>query len=1017
MGRRKSLLKKAGALGLAVALAVSPMSVMAEEMSGMEAQQSEETADGEALEDGQESQSGQDGLEVSSGVSSEENIRTDIQEQDKLTQNKESADDQNSGDEADLPDDQNKQKETDGVRKSVDEGVNALADGQFDTTAPVIEGVTFDQNGQTLDYTEDVKITVQAYDVDSGIKEVGAYLMFDDDADFTGDHAVYSVTFEKAGDNSYTGTYSLENVDYTNGAFYQIWAVDQNGNRTDYDTMDEQLNYKYNFGINPKPIGEITISNLTADKESGGTLKDGEWVQFTFDLKMEDESILESGLIYLKFRHESGEETAFSAWQDAQTGKYVVNFQNYSWITPGSWTLESAYYQKTYDSDKETPVTIVNMPSFSYVLEGQEDSTAPVIDSIKLDKQGQMLTAGETVNIEMKASDDVALNTDSAYIEIRPIGNIEISDSMIMLGWDESEQVFQGSFEVTEDTYPTEWYVSYASVNDSAGNFAEGYTWYDDSPYYFQVRNGNTFVNPTYTVNASFMALDENGRWTTVDSKTAENAERRSTYSEVGITAPEAPEYPGLTFQGWSTYYGEEFDPDTEITGAMYEVYYAVYDKAPVSVSYVYFDSEGYRVYDTEVSLVSKDTAVKDALTGKTEKQEPDETFPGLNFTGWDWDHSYDENAPVGDRLDVYAWASYDKAIVRFLAHDVFKAPENLTRLPEEREMEMVYCVAVDRDSKVKIPTKGTWVVNIMPEETEAGEITAFDAERTIYGYLGEGGSAVVPEDPDEPAVTPPGVTMPDEEIDSLVEAVQSVPEGGGLTVDMGNATVVSHEVLEAAKGKDVTIELNMGDYTWTLNGKDIVAQNLKDINLEVKLHTDGIPSKTVQELAGDDPAMQISLTHEGSFGFQATLTINAGREYAGKYGNLYWYDSNERMVFVDAGVIQPNGEISLVFSHASDYVLVMSDQADGEVQPGAGKPSADGNGGSDNENDTKQENVSVETRPSKMSDTDKVQNIQRDSAGSVKTGDDASVILPLILCIISATIAGAVVFGRRKSR
>ena len=122
-------------------------------------------------------------------------------------------------------------------------------------------------------------------------------------------------------------------------------------------------------------------------------------------------------------------------------------------------------------------------------------------------------------------------------------------------------------------------------------------------------------------------------------------------------------------------------------------------------------------------------------------------------------------------------------------------------------------------------------------------------------------------------------------------------------------------------------------------------------------------------------------------------------------------------MVFVDAGVIQPNGEISLVFSHASDYVLVMSDQADGEVQPGAGKPSADGNGGSDTENDTKQENVSVETRPSKMSDTDKVQNIQRDSAGSVKTGDDASVILPLILCIISATIAGAVVFGRRKSR
>ena len=44
---------------------------------------------------------------------------------------------------------------------------------------------------------------------------------------------------------------------------------------------------------------------------------------------------------------------------------------------------------------------------------------------------------------------------------------------------------------------------------------------------------------------------------------------------------------------------------------------------------------------------------------------------------------------------------------------------------------------------------------------------------------------------------------------------------------------------------------------------------------------------KQSSKLAGDNPTQQLSLTHEGDFGFTATLTMNAGAEYAGKNGNL----------------------------------------------------------------------------------------------------------------------------------
>lgn len=184
-----------------------------------------------------------------------------------------------------------------------------------------------------------------------------------------------------------------------------------------------------------------------------------------------------------------------------------------------------------------------------------------------------------------------------------------------------------------------------------------------------------------------------------------------------------------------------------------------------------------------------------------------------------------------------------------------------------------------------------------------------------------------------QPAVEEkPVVKMAEEKIVETVAAIAQAKEGDKVKVEMNGATVVSKDILKEAKAKGVDVVLQMEGYSWTIDAKDIKGMNLEDINLEVNLHAEAIPSKQLSKLAGDNPVTQISLTHEGNFGFTATLSFNLGSEYKDKFGNLYWYDSTGKMIFIDSGLIDADGNVDLTFSHASDYAIVMKDTDDAET-------------------------------------------------------------------------------------
>lgn len=184
-----------------------------------------------------------------------------------------------------------------------------------------------------------------------------------------------------------------------------------------------------------------------------------------------------------------------------------------------------------------------------------------------------------------------------------------------------------------------------------------------------------------------------------------------------------------------------------------------------------------------------------------------------------------------------------------------------------------------------------------------------------------------------------PAVKLDEEVITQKVEEVQNAEEGTAFVIEMTKedgevATEVPVAVLEAVRGKDVNIVLDMGGYSWTINGQDVLATDLSAINLEVTMDTEAVAPSIVEKLAGGEPARQISLTHNGDFGFKASLTINVGNEHEGEFGNLYYHDSNGKLVFMNAGQVDADGNVSLDFSHASDYVVVVGrDRTEEESQ------------------------------------------------------------------------------------
>ena len=229
---------------------------------------------------------------------------------------------------------------------------------------------------------------------------------------------------------------------------------------------------------------------------------------------------------------------------------------------------------------------------------------------------------------------------------------------------------------------------------------------------------------------------------------------------------------------------------------------------------------------------------------------------------------------------------------------------------------------------------------------------------------------------------------------DALQENQDQTDGPATVSVGMNGATVVPGDIFDSIKGQDINVAFDMGDgITWTVNGMDITADQMKDIDLGVTTGADAgqsIPVDVINNVTGERYSMNLSLAYDGEFGFRAVLTVNMDQKNAGLYANLFYYneDSGE-LEFICAGEIGTDGNVDLTFSHASDYVVVI------DAQP--------------------MDVANADTTAVDASDD--TEDAQQAGAAAVASGQNSGTMIWIVLLVIAVILAGAGIVLVKKGK
>ena len=167
-----------------------------------------------------------------------------------------------------------------------------------------------------------------------------------------------------------------------------------------------------------------------------------------------------------------------------------------------------------------------------------------------------------------------------------------------------------------------------------------------------------------------------------------------------------------------------------------------------------------------------------------------------------------------------------------------------------------------------------------------------------------------------------------------ILDELENAENGDQITIDMGEETEVPAEIFATIAGKDVDVIFDLGDVQWSASGENIPTDAaFTDLDLGVALGTSGIPVNVINTITGEVGTVQITLAHNGDFGFTLTLTAPLGKENAGYWANLYHYDEEaEAMNFEAAAKIDETGSVTIPFSHASQYAIVIDEHSHATV-------------------------------------------------------------------------------------
>ncbi len=117
---------------------------------------------------------------------------------------------------------------------------------------------------------------------------------------------------------------------------------------------------------------------------------------------------------------------------------------------------------------------------------------------------------------------------------------------------------------------------------------------------------------------------------------------------------------------------------------------------------------------------------------------------------------------------------------------------------------------------------------------------------------------------------------------DKEADAIKNADPKAVLSVKMDESGILPTNILEALKGTDKKLVLDMGNgIKWIINGADISKIPSKDIDMSVTVGGNAVPENVIKNSnLGKDvkKTLQVSLGHDGEFGFKPVLSLEIGK-------------------------------------------------------------------------------------------------------------------------------------------
>ncbi|MBD5141475.1 MAG: hypothetical protein HDT25_08690 [Ruminococcus sp.] len=314
----------------------------------------------------------------------------------------------------------------------------------------------------------------------------------------------------------------------------------------------------------------------------------------------------------------------------------------------------------------------------------------------------------------------------------------------------------------------------------------------------------------------------------------------------------------------------------------------------------------------TLVSITLKDASGNVLLTVPGSGEEEGGMFD--IYVEWD-------NLVVGESSEAYAYVTYTEDGTTV---DVANSVDNAEDFSWTIENESVATVSENGVFTAVAPGRTNFHVMYFNENIEDGFIDLVDE----IVVTAESAPAPAPSTPSTSTSTTSPNPAPVSST-TVVDMILATPDGGNGTVTLGSSTKLDKVAMEALATKgDVTVKFNVaGGAYWEINGSNVT--DAKAVDLGVKVNSNLIPESKVSEFAGDKTTVQLTLRHNGDFGFTGTLCVPVGKANNGKFANLYYYHGGQ-FDFVGSSAIS-GGMTKFAFSHASNYLIVIDDYAYGE--------------------------------------------------------------------------------------